>query len=167
MGFLYGRDRKLSVFRVGLTAAALGILLIGATVVALFLDRTARQAPLEIELPANAEPMGQSVLSSTSRRLVFRVPGATPEEVVAHYEAQLRGFDTDNSVCIRNPSSGNFPGSDTQGRVPYEFVCMFDASSVFSTQYTQVRIQPGIFNADPARNSEGATVVQHDQFWNP
>jgi hypothetical protein len=172
MNFLLGRDGKISVFRVGVAAAVLGILFIVGGIIIFSIEQTTYAQPLNIDPYPNAIDWGTIVYSNTSRSLRFKIPNKTPEDVVAYYQQKLDEFygkDTSdpNAKCQRIPAAGNSPDYDPtkSDKVPYYYTCMFDRSGFNTLQSTQVKIQPGVKNSDPKLDSEGATVVSHDQQW--
>ncbi len=169
MSVFLGRDGNISIFRVALLVALLGILFIGGALLSFFIDQTSRQSPLNIEPYPGAEPMGEIPNGPTARSLIFRVRDASPEQVAEYYQQKLTEFSgADDLECSRIPRVGVYP--EAEGRndvVPYQFICHFDRSGFRATQYTKVKIQPGIFSAVPAENTLGYTMIEHEQRWQP
>jgi hypothetical protein len=165
------RRQSQQVFRIGIIVGIVGILVVfGGFIIYFLIDQGSRQVPLDIPLYPGAQDWGTSPRSNFSRSVLYRIPNVTPEQVAEYYQQKLREFSGSNEdACVRNPVSGNFPDFD-DGRtdiVPYEFNCLFDRSYWAASQFTLVRIQPGIPNEDPALNNEGMVVVEYYQEWNP
>jgi hypothetical protein len=171
MSIRASRRQSQQVFRIGIIAGIVGILLVfGGFIIYFLIDQGSRQVPLDIPVYPGAQ--GGNITASTgfSRNLVYRIPNATPEEVAAYYQQKLREFTGSNEDdCVRNPANGNFLDYDPARAdvVPYEFTCLFDRSYWNASQYTRIRIQPGVRNEDPALNTEGMTIVEYYQQWNP
>lgn len=167
MSIFMGRDGSISIFRLALAVALIGFLFIGGAAVTFFVDQSSRQSPLDIEPFPGAEALGEIPASGSARSLIFRVRDATPEQVAEYYQQKLTEFSGDDpQECARIPRSGVYP--EAQGRndiVPYQFICHFDRSGFRATQYTKVTIQPGIFSTDPAANTLGFTMIEHEQRW--
>lgn len=167
MSVFVGRDGSISLFRTGTLIAILGILLVVGGVAAYFLDQNTYREPLEVEVFPGAENWGVVRETGTSRRSLFLVSGASPEEVAAFYEQKLRALDGEQR-CQRIPSIGSVPSAaNDRTVVPYWYICLFQRSGLGVSQNTTVTIQPGVFNADPAMNTEGKTVIEHSQRWQP
>jgi hypothetical protein len=170
MSIFMGRDGSISLIRVALAIALVGILFIGGALLSFVIDQGSRQAPLEIEPFPGAEPMGEIPGGSpTARSLIFRVRDATPEQVADYYQQKLTEFSGDDpQECARIPRIGSYP--EAEGRndvVPFQYICHFDRSGFRTTQYTKVKIQPGIFSAVPEDNTLGYTMIEHEQRWQP
>jgi hypothetical protein len=135
----------------------------------LTVDQGSRRVPLEIQAYPGAEDWGMRDRGPQLRSVFFRIPGATPEQVAEYYNQQLNQFYGNNDeTCVRRPATGNYQAFEAgTSLLPYEYICMFDRSYWNATQFTQITIQPGVFNEDPALNTEGYTVVEHFQQWNP
>ena len=175
MGFLMGRDGNLSIVRVSILIGVVGLLLVGAGFLSFTMDQQSRRQPLMINLPAGAQEWGlPSELGLGWRRVFFRADGADIDQIARFYDERMlehygtRANEPQRESCNRFPPAGNFadyePGTD---KIPFQYTCMFDRSGLNSTQWTQVTIQPGVFNADPVRNSEGAVVIVYEQRWQP
>jgi hypothetical protein len=164
-----GKDGKISVVRVGTVVAVLGVLVVVGAGVTFLLDQQARRQPLEVESPSSATQVGSQNVGLTERRVQYTVPVGemTIEQVVDHYNDRLETFGGEQ-LCERSPREGVYadfePGT---GRVPFQWQCLFDDSGFNATQYTLVRIQPGVFREDSAINTEGMVVIQHEQVWSP
>lgn len=167
MGFLAGRDGKISVFRVGIIIGIVGILLVLGGFGALFLDNNSFQQPLDIVPYPNSEECGVNNRSGNGRNVFYCVSGVDPLVVAQYYTEKLAELNGNNDEsCQRNPFEGEFPNSRQTGVVPYEFKCAFNRSGIGGGfQSTVVTIQPGVFNSDPALNTEGKTVVLYEQRW--
>jgi hypothetical protein len=155
-----------SLLRLGLIVGAIGIIAVAAGGVSFYMDQASRQVPLEIDVYPGSLPAGQEQVHSTLRRQYFRVVGVSPDEVAGYYQQKLDEFTEPNETCVREPRVGEYP-SNQPNTVPFQFICHFDNSGFRSTQYTTVTIQPGVFNRDPARNTEGMTVIEYEQYWQP
>lgn len=176
MTLLMNREGNLSVFRVGVLLAVLGVLGIGAGFVFWNMEHAARQSPLNVELYPGAAEYSREEAEGRSRRTIYYQTNAPTEDVVAYYQAELDDFtnsdprDPDREQCVRQPREGNFenfePGT---GLLPYYYDCAFDNSYLDSTQVTFVRIQPGVRldSDDPAQayDQEGLTFIIYDQDW--
>jgi len=161
---ILGRDGNISVIRVGTIAAILGILVILGGVAFFFIDRASHQRPFEIDPYPGATIWFTKTLSSNARQVVYRVQGASPDDVAAYYQqklSQIEGSNTD--PCIRFPSVGNYEAynKDKKAGVPYRYSCMFDRSGFQISQFTRVNIEPGI----EANNSAGMVVIENEQYW--
>lgn len=173
MSFFLGRDGNISVIRVGTVLAVLGIVFIVGGLIIFSLELSTYQTPLQIDPPPGAVDWGVNNISATYRTQDYQIPGQTPEEVVAYYQQKLNDFYGNDSTnpnrqCVRTPDVGNFPDYREGGdSVPYFYSCMFERSGFRALQFTRVFIQPGVFNADPQLNTQGMTVVRHEQQWNP
>lgn len=161
---MFTRD-GLSLFRVGLIVGGIGLVAVIAGAVSFYVDLAARQVPLEIEPYPGAIPAGQEQIRENQRRQYFRVVDVDAEEVATYYQQELAEFDSE-TACIRQPPEGEFRTTQANS-VPFQYICNFDNSGFRSTQYTRVTIQPGIFNPDPSRNTEGMTVIEYVQYWQP
>lgn len=170
---MFGRDGKISVLRVGTFIGVVGFILIGGGLLSFFFDQASRQSPLEIAPFPGVESMGQRTTGGTSRFVYYRIataPGATAEDVEAYYQQKMNEhYGNSEEDCLRFPPAPGetLPGANQPGVVPYYFKCMFDRSGFRSTQYTVVTIYPGVFNPDPALNTEGFTVIENEQVWQP
>lgn len=168
MGFVLGKDGRFSFVRVGTIIAVLGVLLIIGGVVTFFVDQAARSTPLEIELFPGAEYYGQTEFSAVARRLFYRVSGVETEAVAEFYQDKLTEFnDEANQNCVRIPSGDAiYPDYERgNGKIPYQFKCLFDNSGFNTRQVTEVTIHPGIYDPDPSLNSEGLVIILYDQQW--
>jgi hypothetical protein len=163
---MFGRDGNLSIIRVGMIAAIIGVLFIIGAVVFFFIDRGSHQVPLEIEPFPGAADSGVVARSGASQTEFFQVTTASPEDVVAYYQGKMDSFygagtERELRECKRFPSSGEqlaFRRGDP-GVIPYQYTCLFDRSGFFLSQFTTVIIQPGI------DENEGITIVAHEQTW--
>lgn len=168
MSIFTDRRGKVSVIRVGVIAALVGGLMIFGGWAAFTISRASFQQPLHIEPFPGAEVWGERITSDISRKLMFRTNTATPEQVVDYYsQIMSRDFADTEEACKRNPYEGNFSNysPDRRDVPPYEFRCNFVRSELAGTHHTIVTIQPGVFDADPERNTEGYTVIEHEQQW--
>jgi hypothetical protein len=177
---IYGRDGKVSLLRVGTLAAAIGVIVVIFGVITFLIDRSSHQVPLDVAAYPGAQNTGETPLASTVRRIVYLIPGATPEEVAAYYQQKLdehygnNSSDQNREKCQRFPADYD-PGIDSASDYfpeyndgnpdvpPYRFICLFDRSGLYMTQFTQVTIEPGI----AAMDTEGNVVVGYEQHWQP
>ncbi len=159
----------MSLFRVGTLIAIVGVLLVVGGIAAYFLDQNSYRAPLDVEPFPGAESWGLVRETGSTRRLVFRVNTATPEDVASYYDQKLREFDGAASEgCQRVPSFGELESAQNDPTaVPYWYKCLFQRTGLRTSQLTTITIQPGIFNEDPEMNTEGMTVIEHSQRWQP
>ncbi len=168
MSVFVGRDGSISLFRTGTLIAILGILLVVGGVAAYFLDQNSFRTPMEIEVYPGAESWGIVQQTDTSRRSLFLASGTTPEEVRAYYEQKLQALDGSEETCQRIPSIGEVEAAASDSSVvPYWFICLFQRTGLNVSQQTTVTIQPGVVNADPTLNTQGKTVIEHSQRWQP
>ncbi|MCB9452076.1 MAG: hypothetical protein H6672_11600 [Anaerolineaceae bacterium] len=163
---MLGRDGNISIFRVGLIAGAIGILVIVGGVISFFLDRAQHQQPLIVDVYPGAEEVGTSIRSSSSNSILYQVPNVPAEEVEAFYQQKMidyYGANADPAFkdCKRTPYDGNSQAfqDGVAGAVPYQWSCLFDDSGFFITRYTLILIQPGI------GENQGTTLVQHQFTW--
>ena len=162
------RQGNLSVFKLGLLAGLIGVLVIGLGIFAFFADQNSRRAPLNIEPFPGAEPWGApSGVTETTRNLFFRVYGARPDDVAAYYQTKLNEHTGDGGDrCVRIPPQGELPLDPfNPNSIPYQYVCLLDRSGMGSTQFTRVVIYPGVANPDPFFDAAGATVIKYEQEW--
>ncbi len=162
MNFLLGRDGSISVIRVGIFAAVFGFVLIVGGILLFFVDRASRQVPYDIEPYPGAVKWIEQPQSGTSRRVVFRIQGATVDEVATYYQQKLTEFSA-GDACLRSPPNGNYDVYDRGDRSipPYRYYCMFDRSGFQITQYTRVNIEPGV----ESNQSVGMILVEYAQNW--
>lgn len=158
----------MSIFRTGTLIAILGILLVVGGVAAYFLDQNSFRTPLEVEVYPGAEAWGVVRETDTSRRALFLASGTTPEEVRVFYEQKLKAADGNEATCQRIPSIGEVEAAASDSSVvPYWFICLFQRNGLNVSQQTTVTIQPGVVNADPNLDTQGMTVIEHSQRWQP
>lgn len=171
---IYGRDGKLSFLRIGTLGAIIGVLVIIAGVVLFFIDRASHQVPLDIEpYPGAQRIQGEVPRATNVRSIYYQVPNATADDVASYYQQELDQFlgnnsnDQNREQCQRNPRIGNFPDYDAglstedEPIAPYQFICVFDRSGFYISQYTTIIIQPGI----PEANTEGMVIIEYEQHW--
>ncbi|HLV34486.1 MAG TPA: hypothetical protein VKY59_05205 [Spirillospora sp.] len=168
MSFIVGSDGNISLFRVGTLFAILGILLVVGGVAAYFLDQNSYRAPLDVEPFPQAEPWGTPSEIGSTRRLVFLVSGASPEEVASYYTQKLREFGSPEDRCERIPVTGTIENARNDPTVvPYWYKCLFQRTGLRVSQQTTITIQPGVANDDPNLDTRGMTVIEHSQRWQP
>lgn len=172
---MFNREGNISIFRLGLIAAGIGIVALVIGIIALVTDQNSYRAPLEIAPYPGAESRGEQALSPREKIQYFAVPGVTIEQVAAYYQGLLDQHygqnastpDGERQVCVRIDTFEEGVVSE----VPVEYRCVFNRSgfgfggSLYQT--TTVIIQPGLPNADPARNTAGMIVIGHRQEWTP
>lgn len=178
---IYGRDGRISLLRLGALGALIGLLVIVIGLVSFFIDRSSHQVPLDIAVYPGAQQAGADVpRASTVRSRYFVIPGASADEVAAYYQQKLDEHygnspsDPNRERCERFPpdfdpgieSSSDFFAEYNAGNPevpPYRYICLFDRSGLYITQFTKVTIEPGI----AARDTEGMVVVEYEQHWQP
>jgi hypothetical protein len=160
------RRGGLSIVRVSIIAAIIGIVLIGAAAVTYLTDQASKRTPLDVALIPGASYWGTSEQGATSRK-VFYLSSDTPEAVAYYYQKKLQEQYQDATLsCVRFPATGNAPNSDTNVSIAlYIYRCMFDNSGFNSSQFTQVEIYPGRPNEDPALDADGFTIIKYEQQW--
>lgn len=181
MAFITDKNGNLSLFRVGMTIAFVGLLFAIGSFVLFQWDLARRQSPLFIDLYPGATEYGEVTrLGVTSQRVSYRVIGIDAETVAEFYQREMRDFDSDER-CIRNPdldfadNDANDANNDGvfddyvegEGTVPFVYRCVFDNSSFNVQQFTTVTIEPGVRNDGPETvfNFIGDTFVHYEQFW--
>jgi hypothetical protein len=167
---ILGKDGKLSVVRIGSLIAAIGVVLILVAVVTFYVDQAARRRPLDVNPPRGAEFLGSRPISATSQEMFYRLSATetTPDDVAAHYNELLSRTAnfTSEDLCQRSPKVGNFLDYQVgNGIVPFEYKCIFDNSGFNTIQFTEVTVQPGIFDSDPNKNTEGFVFIRYVQQW--
>jgi hypothetical protein len=168
---------SISIFRIGLIMAGLGLLVVIGGFVLLEFERAEKRSALEITPPAGAEVRFNQPIGQNGRRVVYQVNGDdddTVRGVVEYYQARMDSFydtnarDADRQLCRRSPSGqGTFqdyePGN---GLIPYEYRCEFDDSSDFGGERrTIVRIYPGVLDEESGLTTEGLTLIDYDMAW--
>lgn len=162
---ILGRDGNISVIRIGTIAVIIGILVILGGIAFYFIDRASHQRPFEIDPYPGATVWFTKTLASNARQVVYRVKGASADDVAAYYQQKLSQIEGGNAdPCLRFPSVGNYETYNKGGAnagVPYRYSCMFDRSGFQISQFTRVNIEPGI----EANNSVGMVVIENEQYW--
>lgn len=160
------RRGGLSIVRISLIAAVIGIVLIGAAAVTYVTDQASKRVPLDVPLIPSAAYWGASEQRATSRNLYY-LTADTPETVVSYYQRKMQEQFNDSSLhCVRFPATGNTPNSDTDMNIaPFIYRCMFDNSGFNSSQFTQVEIYPGRPNENPDLDRAGFTIIKYAQQW--
>lgn len=174
MGLFTGSDGSISLVRASLTIVALGAILIGIGIASFVADTNSRREPMNIALPDGAETWGGVDSRGPGWQFVYyRVPGGDLDALASFYDQEMidhygNANDPQRERCVRFPTVGSFPDFDLEaGLIPFYWSCMFDRSGLSSTQWTQVRLQPGIPNEDPLLSSEGYAVIVYEQRWTP
>lgn len=169
MGVFVGSDGNISIFRVGIIAGVLGAIVIVGGFALFSLEQAANRQPLEVVVPESATLVATEDLSSF-RRLYYESP-ESPEAIAIFYDGKLTEFygdSPDRQFCVRLPSDGTMPGYiEGNGSVPYEFRCLFSASSINIERYTEVLIQPGVRNDTTGEDYSGRTRIELEQIWEP
>ena len=161
-----GRGR-LSIFRIAIIGAVIGIVLIIGGVFALNADQNSRRGPLIIDPYPGAVIWGDPHdESDSSVSYYMRVPDAPPETVAQYYQQRLADFSS-GERCVRTPGQGDMPVDPSQpNSIPYRYDCLFDRSSRNATQYTRISIFPEMPDMDPYTNFTG-TIIYYIQVWQP
>jgi len=162
---ILGRNGNISVIRVGTIAAIIGVLVILSGLGLFFLDRASHQRPYEIDPYPGSTLWFSNPRASNARQVVYRVQGASADDVAAYYQkklTELNGSSGDDK-CLRFPSTGNYEAYNNgdKSSPPYRYSCMFDRSGFQISQSTRVNIEPGV----EANNSVGMVVVENEQYW--
>jgi hypothetical protein len=161
---ILGRDGNISLIRVSTIVVIFGVVVILGGIILFFVDRASHQRPYDVDPYPGAVLWYQTPNASNAREVVYRVQGATPEEVVAYYQKKLTEISGGTGdACVRFPNSGNYEAFDKgdKNTAPYRFSCMFDRSGFQISQFTRVNIQPGIESND----SVGMVIIQNEQHW--
>lgn len=158
-----------SLLRNIIIIAVIGVILVGGGVLSFLADQASRKSPLEIAPYPSAELWGYRNRQTSSREVYYKIRDASPDVVAEYYQNRLNDHTKGTEeACVRLPAEGEYPASELgPGVPPYAFRCLFDNSGFQSTQYTQVTVSPGLYNSDPEYNTEGQTVVQYVQVWQP
>jgi hypothetical protein len=158
-----------SLLRTILIIGVIGLVFVVGGVLSFFADQASRQVPLEIEPYPGALYWGRGSEGSGWRQDYYKIPNVSPETVAAYYEQKLEEhYGNTEEGCVRIPEMGQFSASElSPGVPPYQFKCLFDRSGFQTSQFTEVVISPGLYNADPEFNTEGMTVVQLNFTWQP
>jgi hypothetical protein len=165
---IFDRNGKISILRVALLALGIGVILIVGAALSFLADRAARQRPLDVAIFPGAMVSTTTDPSPSDRETIYVAENATPEDVLAHYQTRMNefyGMGTEPELrnCKRVPPVGNYdnyqPGSTTI--IPFEYICLFEASSINTTQYTRINIQPGLGDFNDK------VVISYSQSWTP
>lgn len=180
MGIFLNREGGISLFRVGVFAAALGAIFVIGGYILVQLDVARRQSPFFIDRPDGATEWYRQQMGDNSQQVVYQIQNTTPEDVSAFYQRELDDHNDANpndprrEMCVRTPARGNFDDyAEGSGNVPYFYRCVFNNSITGglgtggADQYTTVTIQPGIRDntAEPAVDLTGTTIIIYDQIW--
>ena len=162
---ILGRDGNISIIRIGTIAAIIGILVILGGIGLFFIDRASHQRPYEIDPFPGSTLWFTTTRATNARQVVYRVQGASADDVAAYYQkklTELAGSGSDDR-CLRFPSTGNYEAYDRGDKSipPYRYSCMFDRSGFQISQYTRVNIEPGV----EANKSVGMVVIENEQYW--
>lgn len=161
---ILGRDGNLSFIRLGTIAAIIGIVVILGGLALFFIDRASHQRPFEIEPYPGSTLWFTADRAANARQVVYRVPGASADDVAAYYQKKLLDLSGNSGdSCVRFPTSGNYAEYDKGDHSipPFRYSCMFDRSGFQVSQYTRVNIEPGT----EANDSVGMVVVENEQYW--
>lgn len=165
--FFFDRRGKLSVVRTSLFFMAIGLVFLFGSFAYVAIESEAARSPLDIPRPNNAEEWAiQRSPSRPYQEAFYKVHTTDVDSVVEHYQDLVLQYGGD--PCKRLPSNGNFPDYDPEqpGLIPYKWECIFERSNVPGVfQRTQVTIQPGIPDENPALDTEGYTVIRYEQHW--
>lgn len=168
------RDGNVSVFKIGVAIAIVGVLLVVGGFVLAAIEQNSFRSPLEVPVPPETTLLAIDEISA-SNRIVFYESLLEPEEVYRYYDRLLAEYegvdinDPNRERCIRNPSRGEFesytPGN---GSVPYQYRCQFQQISLLGIdKATTITIQPGVRNDATGENFEGKTRIDYEQYWEP
>jgi len=175
---IYGRDGKISMLRLGALAGLLGLVFVIIGLVTFFVDRSSHQVPLDIAAYPGAQSAGVQPRAATIRSVFYIIPEAAADEVATYYQQKLDEHygnatsDQNREQCERFPPDFD-PGIESDGDFfpeflegvpdvpPYRYICLFDRSGLYISQYTKVTIEPGI----AANDQEGMVVVEYEQTW--
>lgn len=180
MGIFLNREGGISLFRVGVFIAGLGLIFVVGGYIWVSLDVARRQSPFFIDRPAGATEWYRQQTGDNAQQVVYQIANTTPEDVASFYQDQLNKHydnspnDPQREMCVRNPAGGNFEDYvEGSGNLPYFFRCVFDNSVAGglgtggANQYTTVTIQPGVRDdsQDPPVDLTGMTIIIYDQVW--
>jgi hypothetical protein len=175
---IYGRDGKISMLRLGILAGLLGVVFVIIGLVTFFIDRSSHQVPLDIAAYPGAQSAGVQPRAATIRSVYYIIADSTADDVANYYQQKLdehygnSATDPNREQCQRFPPDFD-PGieSDTDffpefldgtpDVPPYRYICLFDRSGLYISQFTKVTIEPGIASND----QEGMVVVEYEQTW--
>ncbi|MFW5691108.1 MAG: hypothetical protein ACOCXZ_01295 [Chloroflexota bacterium] len=170
--FFLNREGGVSVIRVGILIAVLGVLGVVAGVVIFQLEHQQRKSPLNIAIYPGASEWRREDPEGVPQRTVYYQTTDSPEDVAAFYQAELddhlgqNPLDPNRETCVRVPASGQFadfePGT---GNLPFYYRCAYDNAFFDSEQLTIVEIQPGVRSDETGINNEGITIIKYDQRW--
>jgi hypothetical protein len=174
MSLFMNNKGNISLFRVGLLLAGLGVLVIAGGFILFNLEEAQRESPFNVDLYPGAVEWSRQDIRSTARILIYEVPNTTPEQVLEFYQQELDDHLDQNpnnpnrEMCQRVPAVGVFPDYDEgSGNLPYFYRCVFENSTFTSTQFTVVTIEPGVRLDEGERpyNNEGNTFIEYEQVW--
>jgi hypothetical protein len=169
MNLVNDKNGEVSFFRISLLLLAIGVLVLVGFIIYFLVDQASYGAPLEVPLPSGAESWGTDASPIGGQRSrYYLVQSSSPEDIAAFFDQEMIRFygsaeaDPNRVRCQRQPAFGDFAGYvPGEGRVPYEFKCLFERSGFNVSRWTQVTIQPGVAENESA----GATVIKIDQQW--
>lgn len=190
MSFLADRKGNFSTVRLSIFAGAVGLIVIIMGVVLAQFDQNSRRAPFFVALPQGATQWGDvKVIRGDWQQVFYRVPNGDIEAIAQFYAEKMRehyGSEAQTSAesCRRLPPTGSYTNIPNEQRsvgdglvydpkyvegesVPFSWKCLFDNQGFNVMQYTEVIIQPGLFNEDPFLNTLGDVVIVYDQRWQP
>lgn len=173
MSIMTNRDGSISVFRVGILAAVIGVLAILGGYIYFQVEQSKRQEPLDVELYQGAELWRTVNDLPTSREIYYASRDATPEDVLAFYQALLDDYYDQNPTdprrenqCNRYPETGTFPDYvEGSGNLPYYYSCLFESAFFGTENSTVIEIQPGIANDADGVDNIGITFIRYLQRW--
>lgn len=179
MSIFVNREGNISIVRVGTVAAVLGVVVLAGGFILNSLENRKFNSPLNIEIYPGAVEWGERQTSSTSRQLIYRVPGVEPEQVAQFYDELMLEFydsnpaDLDRPQCVRIPrldqNNGIFADyQEGAGNLPYYFSCLFEEVPRFNSsryRFTRVNVQPGVLNSATGTDTRGETVIEYEQDW--
>lgn len=172
MSLLVSREGNLSLFRVGLLIAAIGIGIGVAGFLFVQFDQAQRRSPFYIDVFPGATEWYTDQVSDTFQRVVYQVPDVDAATVAEYYQRELDDHlgagpgDPNREECVRTPAFNDFPDYvPGSGNVPFFHRCAFDNSTFGATQFTIVTIQPGVRNDETGLDTTGSVIIEYEQRW--
>ncbi len=166
---MFDKRGRLSIFRIAVIGAIIGVVLIVGGLLALNADQSSRRGPLIVDPYPGAQIWGEAIEDSPTNVSYFmRVVNTSPDQVMQYYQTELTTFASGDR-CVRTPGSGELSVDPSQpNSIPYRYDCMFDRSSRNATQYTRVSIFPEMPGMDPYNDDdENNTIIHYVQVWQP
>lgn len=173
MSMFLNREGNISVFRVGVLMALLGVIAVIAGLVFWQLEIERRKSAFNVPVYPEATEVRRDEMEGQPQRVIYYTTEASPSAVAEHYQQELddhTGQDPNATnkpeTCERTPANGNFedyePGS---GNLPFYYRCVFDNSFLNYDHLTVVHIEPGVRNEAEDSDNTGQTIILYDQRW--